>query len=103
MSTHNCGVDRQGGIGTDVYRRALRFNEELAHTSDLKTVVRRFCVGSGAKAIFMQDILVSFSVMMLVVDVPSQRLKELVNELDSYFRLIEAVTVCVRIAGEMLN
>jgi hypothetical protein len=78
-----------------VDRGLLRFQEELPGSPDAEAVVGRLSERTDLNSILMDDVLVGFSVALLVVDVPAQGFKEGVNELLSKLGFV----VCTRAVG----
>jgi hypothetical protein len=83
--------------------RPLGLDIELPRASDPKTIIGSLRILSLMEAVLVNHIFVSFCVMQLIVNIPTEGLKEWVNELNPDFGLIQTVFVDSGVAGEMLN
>jgi hypothetical protein len=74
----------------NIYRRLLGFDEELAHSTHAKGIVRGFRDAADLDSVFMDHVPVGFCVPLGVIDVPPERFEERVKEIPPKLCLVIA-------------
>ncbi|HPH34153.1 MAG TPA: hypothetical protein PLU94_01530 [Methanoregulaceae archaeon] len=76
------------GIILDIYSRFFCFDNEFSGAPDPEGVIDKFCGSSNSNRVFVRNFFVEFRVALCIVNIPSEGLKERIEEFPTQSGLV---------------